>query len=69
MQDKVVSVPAMLKMFDQLGTPKELKVKKAFPDAGDHVITSSLSTKSYDKVTHEVTTFLIQKLKIENVKN
>ena len=69
MQDKVVSVPAMLKMFDQLGTPKELKVKKAFPNAGDHVITSSLSTKSYDKVTQEVITFLIQKLKIENVKN
>ena len=69
MQDKVVSVPAMLKMFDQLGTPKELKVKKAFPDAGDHVITSSLSTKSYDKVTHEVITFLTEKLKIQNVKN
>ena len=30
MQDKVVSVPAMLKMFDKLGTPKELKVKKLF---------------------------------------
>lgn len=64
MQDKVVSVPAMLKMFDKLGTPKELKVKKAFPDAGDHVITCSLSTQSYDKVTKEVITFLTEKLKI-----
>ena len=69
MQDKVVSVPAMLKMFDKLGTPKELKVKKAFPDAGDHVITCSLSTQSYDKVTKEVITFLTEKLKIQYVEN
>ena len=38
-QDSVVSVEAMLKMFDQLGTPENLKVKKAFPEA---VITTAL---------------------------
>lgn len=64
LQDKVVSVPAMLKMFDQLGTPKELKYKKAFPNAGDHVITSYLSTEHYDKVTEETLRFLYNILKI-----
>ena len=51
LQDKVVSIPAMLKMFDELGTPSELKVKKAFPEAGDHVITSYLSSNNYVQVT------------------
>ncbi len=37
-QDQTVRVDAMLKMFDQLGTDPSLKVKKAFPDAGEHVI-------------------------------
>ena len=58
MQDKVVSVPAMLKMFDELGTSRELKVKKAFPDAGDHVITSYLSSNNYGQVTEAVQNFL-----------
>ena len=57
-QDSVVSVEAMLKMFDQLGTPENLKVKKAFPNAGDHVITSYLSGDNYDKVTNETLSFL-----------
>lgn len=58
LQDKVVSVEAMLKMFDQLGTPDHLKVKKAFPEAGDHVITSYLSTNQYPEVTAEALQFL-----------
>ena len=63
LQDKVVSVPAMLKMFDQLGTPNALKFKKAFPNAGDHVITSYLSTEHYDEVTEETLRFLRKVLK------
>jgi hypothetical protein len=63
LQDKVVSVSAMLKMFDQLGTPKVLKYKKAFPNAGDHVITSYLSTEHYDEVTEETLRFLHKVLK------
>ena len=58
LQDKVVSIPAMLKMFDELGTPSELKVKKAFPEAGDHVITSYLSSNNYGQVTEAVQNFL-----------
>lgn len=62
LQDKVVSVPAMLNMFDQLGTPETLKEKRAFPEAGDHVITSSLSTAVYDEVASEAIRFLKEKL-------
>lgn len=43
-QDKVVSVPAMLTMFDQLGTPAALKQKQAFPQAGEHVIASHFTS-------------------------
>jgi esterase/lipase len=63
-QDSVVSVEAMLKMFDQLGTPENLKVKKAFPNAGDHVITSYLSGDNYDKVTQETLSFLNKVLEL-----
>lgn len=35
-QDQVVSVPRMLEMFDQLGTPADLKRKVAFPTVGNH---------------------------------
>jgi pimeloyl-ACP methyl ester carboxylesterase len=56
-QDQTVKVSAMLEMFDQLGTPDSLKVKVAFPDAGDHVIGCSLLSKSYLDVEREVLKF------------
>jgi|TARA_B110000285_G_C15123101_1_gene618488 esterase/lipase len=62
LQDNIVSVPAMLKMFDQLGTPEALKVKKAFPEAGDHVLTSYLTTEHYDDVTDASLNFLTRVL-------
>src|SRR5690606_17164225 len=34
-QDFVVSVPKMLEMYEELGTPETLKRKQAFPNAGD----------------------------------
>jgi hypothetical protein len=37
-QDSVVSVPAMLNMFNELGTPSNLKVKEAMPNVGNHVM-------------------------------
>ena len=64
-QDKRVSVPAMLEMFNQLGTPDSLKQKKAFPDIGDHVMTSSLSTSGYEEVVQETVTFFNQILDLE----
>ena len=64
LQDQVVSVPAMLEMYDQLGTPQHIKQKIAFPEAGDHVLTSYLSTENYEAVTREVLQFLSDKLNI-----
>ncbi|HNW49954.1 MAG TPA: alpha/beta hydrolase [Prolixibacteraceae bacterium] len=56
-QDPVVKVSAMLKMFDQLGTSDSLKVKVAFPDAGDHVIGCSDFSGSYLDVEEEIMKF------------
>ena len=56
-QDKTVSVAAMLKMFDQLGTPENQKRKIAFPQAGAHVIASPLMSKSFNEVKEETFKF------------
>jgi esterase/lipase len=57
-QDKTVSVPAMMKMFDELGTAATLKQKKAFPDAGAHVIASYIRSKDWQNVEKETDKFL-----------
>jgi len=57
-QDQTVSVAAMLKMFDALGTPADKKVKKAFPDAGVHVICSKWQSKELDNVRKAVEEFM-----------
>lgn len=57
-QDGVVSVPAMLEMYDALGTPDSLKVKKAFPNAGNHVIGSYIRSGDWNGVFHETDRFL-----------
>ncbi|MBO0934864.1 alpha/beta hydrolase [Fibrella aquatilis] len=59
-QDKVASVPAMLTMFDQLGTPANQKVKQAFPLAGDHVIASHFTSGDLDGVYRASELFLRQ---------
>lgn len=57
-QDPVVSVPKMLEMYQQLGTPKELKREKAFPKSGDHVIGSSITSDDWEGVLFETIDFL-----------
>ncbi|MFC4870938.1 alpha/beta hydrolase [Negadavirga shengliensis] len=57
-QDDVVSVPALLEMFDNLSTPDNLKEKQAFGEAGDHVITSSIKTESWEDVLEASRKFL-----------
>jgi len=57
-QDKTVSVPAMLKMFDELGTPSANKEKMAFPEAGAHVISSYIRSKDWQGVERETQRFL-----------
>ncbi|MEN6454981.1 MAG: hypothetical protein ABFD10_12040 [Prolixibacteraceae bacterium] len=48
-QDGTVRVDAMLKMYDQLGTPDSLKQKQAF-NAGTHVIGCKLFSKTQPEV-------------------
>ncbi|PWS27389.1 alpha/beta hydrolase [Pedobacter yonginense] len=49
-QDPVVRVDAMLKMFNQLGTPNDLKQKISIPNAGNHVLGSYLTSKDLKSV-------------------
>ncbi len=57
-QDKVVSVPAMLRMFDALGTPAGKKRSIAFTEVGDHVMTSHVSSKDLESVQKETNRFI-----------
>lgn len=66
-QDNVVSVPAMLKMYDQLGTSIDKKKKVAFPNAGDHVMTSYVSSKDLVSVQNETTLFLMEVLGLNRI--
>ncbi|MEN1783893.1 MAG: alpha/beta hydrolase, partial [Bacteroidota bacterium] len=57
-QDSTVSVPAMLRMYEQLGTPVEEKRKVAFPNTVDHVITSYLTSKDVASVQQATERYL-----------
>ena len=57
-QDQTVSVAAMLSMFEKLGTPADKKVKKAFPDAGVHVICSKWQSKDLKNLENAVKEFM-----------
>lgn len=68
-QDKTVSVKAMLEMFPKLGTPDNLKVAKAFPESGDHVIGSYLRSKDVKGVYNATDQFFQDKLHLKPVEN
>lgn len=55
-QDQVVSVAAMLEMFDQLNT--ENKKSIAFPASGNHVIASNLRSKDWIGVRDSTLVFM-----------
>ncbi|MGR3809783.1 alpha/beta hydrolase [Jiulongibacter sp. NS-SX5] len=55
-QDKVVSVPAILEMFEQLGSEK--KIKKVFPEAKNHVLASWVLSSDVVGVQAETEKFL-----------
>ena len=61
-QDEVVSIPAMLDMFNILGTPKDLKQKQAFPETGNHVIASDLRSKDWESVRQASQEFIKNKI-------
>lgn len=62
-QDPVVKVDAMLKMFDELGTPTQNKQKIAIPNAGNHVIGSSITSKDIEGVEKAMDGFIAERLK------
>ncbi len=68
-QDDVVKVDPMLEMFDHLGTPADLKIKVAFPEAGDHVIGCELKSRAYKEVMSETIKFGEEILKLKPVQN
>jgi esterase/lipase len=61
-QDDVVRVDAALKMFDQLGTPENLKQKQAFSEANNHVIGSILLSGAWQDVETASFKFAEEKL-------
>ncbi len=63
-QDSTVKVSATLRMFDELGTPAPLKHKQAMPEAGNHVLGSSLRSGDITGVEREISIFLGETLHI-----
>ncbi len=66
-EDKVVSVPAMLAMFGELGTPATAKRKAAFPNTGHHVIASYIHSKDWRGVETDTQKFLEQVVGLQPV--
>ena len=66
-QDSVVSVPAMLTMFDELGSA--IKIKQAVPNAGDHVIGSYIKSKDLLSVQNAIEIFMQKTLKLPKLQN
>ncbi len=67
-QDHTVSVEAMREMFTQLGTPDALKRQKAFPQAGEHVIASYITSGAVDEVKKATFRFAEEILKLSPIK-
>ena len=61
-QDPVVKVDAMLQMFDELGTPTTQKQKIAIPNAGNHVIGSSITSNDIAGVEKAMDGFINARL-------
>jgi esterase/lipase len=61
-QDPVVRVDAMLKMFDELGTPADKKQKVAIPNAGNHVLGSAITSEAIEGVEHAMDGFIKARL-------
>lgn len=66
-QDPTVRVDAMLKMFDELGTPENLKEKVSFPEAECHPIASKLFSKSWQKLEQASYRFAEEKLGVKAI--
>ncbi len=63
----MVSVPAMLNMFKELGTPANKKVEVAMPYAGDHVMGSYIKSKDLLDVQQSIEKFMQHTLKMQKL--
>ncbi len=63
-QDQVVSIPAMLAMYDQLGTPVSHKRKVALPEAAEHVIASHFTSGDLKGVYKATEAFMADVLEL-----
>jgi len=63
-QDQVVSVPAMLEMYEQLGTPEAQKRQVAFADVGKHALASELVSQDIPGVCRETFRFAEEVLEL-----
>ena len=61
-QDNVVKVSAIKKMFSEISTPDNLKVIKAMPNTGNHVIASPMVSKDVEGVQKETAKFIAEKI-------
>ena len=66
-QDPTVKVSAMLTMHEALGTTDDLKVAKAIPNCGAHVMGSSLVSKDLETVQLAIEEFALNQLKMKKV--
>lgn len=57
-QDKTVSVKRMKDMFSEIGTPADQKIEVPLPDAGTHIICSSLFNTHLESVWTPITSFM-----------
>lgn len=63
-QDPTVKVSAMLKMYDELSTPEDMKRKVAFPTVGVHPLASDIKSKDIPAVKQETYKFAEEILKL-----
>jgi pimeloyl-ACP methyl ester carboxylesterase len=63
-QDQTVRVDAMLRMEKELGTPDEMKEAIPIPNAGGHVLGSSVVSKDIPAVEEAINKFAVEKLKL-----
>ncbi|MDB4904227.1 MAG: alpha/beta hydrolase [Mucilaginibacter sp.] len=61
-QDSTVKVSAELSMFNELGTPNNLKYKQAIPNAGAHPIGSYISSNDTKTVQKAIESFMTNTL-------
>jgi pimeloyl-ACP methyl ester carboxylesterase len=65
-QDEIVKVSAMEKMFDQLGTVQQKKMKYPIPNAGDHVLCSPIKSGAVNQVENLTEQFFKQVLNFQS---